>query len=177
MLPTEPIGLDVFRKGHAHDSFWCGLLLGGCGAQLAHKLYVDRQCHFQHYPQPGGAPHACRRPRVGESSADHLYVKSALSQSLLEHEPPGRFAFPPPIGSLLDVDLEDGNRLRVHLDEAVPPDWAGDHTIVLGPGVVPEPGVFSRCPYVYRVRCESEGTSRRCGSARRVRPGSPTGCP
>ncbi|MFI0862284.1 hypothetical protein ACH4RA_18880 [Streptomyces smyrnaeus] len=161
VLPTEPIGLDVFRSRHAHDSFWCGLLLGGCGAQLAHKLYVDRQCHFQHYPQPGGAPHACRRPRVGESSADHLYVKSALSQSLLEHERPGRFAFPPPIGSLLDVDLEDGKRLRVHLDEAVPPDWAGDHTIVLGPGVVPEPGVFSRCPYVYRVRCESEGTSRK----------------
>ncbi|MFE9445901.1 hypothetical protein ACFYO2_44930 [Streptomyces sp. NPDC006602] len=44
VLPTEAIELDGFRRSHAHDTFWCGLLLGGCGAQLAHKLYVDRQC-------------------------------------------------------------------------------------------------------------------------------------
>lgn len=161
VLPTEAIELDVFRRAHAHDTFWCGLLLGGCGARLAHKLYVDRQGHFQHYPQANGAPHACRRPRVGESSADHLYVKSAMSQSLLEHGRVGWFAFPPPIGSLLDVDLEDGIGLRVHMDGSVPPDWAGGRTPVLGPGVVPEPGVLSSCPYVYRVRCESDGASRR----------------
>ncbi len=161
MLPTEAIELDVFRRAHAHDTFWCGLLLGGCGARLAHKLYIDRQCHFQHYPQANGAPHACRRPKVGESSADHLYVKSAMSQSLLEHGRAGRFAFPPPIGSLLDVDLEDGIALRVHMDGSVPPDWACGRTPVLGPGVVPNSGVLSRCPYVYRVRCESDGADRR----------------
>ncbi|WP_225794493.1 hypothetical protein [Streptomyces aculeolatus] len=161
LLPTEAIELDVFRRAHAHDTFWCGLLLGGCGAQLAHKLYVDRLCHFQHYPQARGAPHACRRPKVGESSADHLYVKSAMTQSLLEHGRAGRFAFPPPIGSLLDVDLEDGITLRVHMDQAVPPNWADGRIPVLGPGVIPDPGAFSRCPYVYRVRCESDGASRR----------------
>ncbi|MFF9286447.1 hypothetical protein [Streptomyces griseosporeus] len=161
VLPTEAIELDVFRRAHAHDTFWCGLLLGGCGARLAHKLYVDRQCHFQHYPQANGAPHACRRPRVGESSADHLYVKSAMSESLLEHGRAGRFAFPPPIGSVLDVDLEDGIALRVHMDGSVPPDWEDGRTPVLGPGVVPDPGVLSSCPYVYRVRCESDGASRR----------------
>ncbi|UXY33237.1 hypothetical protein [Streptomyces sp. HUAS TT20] len=161
VLPTEAIELDGFRRAHAHDTFWCGVLLGGCGAQLAHKLYIDRQCHFQHFPQPNGAPHACRRPRVGESSADHLYVKSAMSRSLLEHGRAGRFAFPQPIGSLLDVDLEDGLSLRVHMDGLVPPDWAGGRTVVLGPGVVPDPGVLSSCPYVYRVRCESDGADRR----------------
>ncbi|WP_406490743.1 hypothetical protein OHB06_01430 [Streptomyces sp. NBC_01604] len=161
VLPTEAIELDVFRHAHAHDTFWCGVLLGGCGAQLAHKLYVDRQCHFQHFPQANGAPHACRRPKVGESSADHLYVKSAMSESLLEHGRTGRFAFPQPIGSLLDVDLEDGVALRVHMDGSVSPDWAGGRTVVLGPGVVPDPGVLSTCPYMYRVRCESDGADRR----------------
>jgi hypothetical protein len=160
VLPTEAIELDVFRRSHAHDSFWCGVLLGGCGAQLAHKLYVDRQCHFQHFPQVNGVPHACRRPRVGESSADHLYVKSAMSSSLLEHGRTGLFAFPAPIGSLLDVDLEDGIALRVHMDGSMPPEWAGDRAVVLGPGVELEPGVLSRCPYVYRVRCENDGASR-----------------
>ncbi|MET7695155.1 hypothetical protein ABZT06_45900 [Streptomyces sp. NPDC005483] len=161
VLPTEAIELDGFRRVHAHDTFWCGVLLGGCGAQLAHKLYVDRQCHFQHFPQPDGAPHACRRPRVGESSADHLYVKSAMARSLLEYGRAGSFAFPPPIGSLVDVDLEGDVLLRVHMDGAVSPDWTGGRIPVLGPGVVPEPGVLSRCPYVYRVRCESDGASRR----------------
>ncbi|MER5211818.1 hypothetical protein ABT063_14870 [Streptomyces sp. NPDC002838] len=87
-------------------------------------------------------------------------VKAAMSQSLLDHGRAGRFAFPPPIGSLLDVDLEDGVTLRVYMDGSVPADWSGGRTPVLGPGVVPEPGVLSSCPYVYRGRCESSGASR-----------------
>ncbi|QIY68906.1 hypothetical protein HEP84_06515 [Streptomyces sp. RLB1-33] len=87
-------------------------------------------------------------------------VKSAITRSLLEHGRAGSFAFPPPIGSLLDVDLEDGVLLRVHMDGGVQPDWDGGRIPVLGPGVVPDPGVLSRCPYVYRVRCESDGASR-----------------
>ncbi|UKZ02714.1 hypothetical protein BOQ63_000855 (plasmid) [Streptomyces viridifaciens] len=161
ILPTEAIELDVFRRAHQQDTFWCGLLLGGCGGQLATKLYVDRQCHFQHNPLPNGAPNTCRRPSVGESSADHLYVKSAMSRSLLEFGRFARFAFPPPIGSLVDVDLEDGLSLRIHMDGAVQPDWARQHTVILGPGVVPDPDVLADCPYVYRVRCDSDGASRR----------------
>ncbi|AJC62069.1 hypothetical protein GZL_p00139 (plasmid) [Streptomyces sp. 769] len=161
LLPAEAIELDAFRLAHAHNTFWCGVLLGGCGAQLAHKLYVDRQCHFQHYPQPNGATHVCRRPRAGEASADHLYVKSAMSRSLAEYGLTGRFAYPPPIGSLLDVDLDDGVALLIHMDGSVPPNWAEGRTPVLGPGMVPEPGVLSSCPYVYRVRCQSDGAERR----------------
>jgi hypothetical protein len=119
VLPTGAIELDGFRRSHAHDTFWCGILLGGCGAHLAHKLYVDRKCHFQHFPQVNGAPHACRMPKVDESSVDHLYVKAALSRSLLDHGLAGRFLFPPPIGSQLDVDLDDGVGLRVYMDGAV----------------------------------------------------------
>jgi hypothetical protein len=33
LLPLEAIELDAFRRRHAADTFWCGLLLGGCGAQ------------------------------------------------------------------------------------------------------------------------------------------------
>lgn len=161
LLPSEAIELDAFRGAHRHDTFWCGLLLGGCGGQLATKLYLDRQCHFQHHPLPGGAPNPCHRPAVGESSADHLYVRSALSRSLLDYGRAARFAFPPPIGSLVDVELEDGHSLRIHMDSAVTPSWTEPGTVILGPGVVAQPELFTRCPYVYRVRCDSDGATRR----------------
>ncbi|MFE1781086.1 hypothetical protein ACFW9F_00465 [Streptomyces sp. NPDC059506] len=162
VLPPEAIELDAFRHAHERDTFWCGVLLGGCGARLATKLYVDRQCHFQHFPQPNGMPNACRRPAVGESSADHLYVKSAMSRSLLDHGRAARFGFPQPIGSLVDVDLEDGTSLRIHMDGSVRPDWDDtERTVVLGPGMVPDPDRLAGCPYVYRVRCDSDGATRR----------------
>uniref|UniRef100_UPI002F9121F4 hypothetical protein n=1 Tax=Streptomyces sp. NBC_01562 TaxID=2975879 RepID=UPI002F9121F4 len=44
MLPLEAIELDAFRRRHEHDTFWCGPLLGGCGVQLATRLYTDRVC-------------------------------------------------------------------------------------------------------------------------------------
>ncbi|WP_246097523.1 hypothetical protein [Streptomyces botrytidirepellens] len=44
ILPLEAIELDAFRHWHEHDTFWCGLLLGGCGGQLTTKLYTDRVC-------------------------------------------------------------------------------------------------------------------------------------
>ncbi|MFF1701640.1 hypothetical protein [Streptomyces sp. NPDC058252] len=44
MLPLEAIELDAFRRRHEHDTFWCGLLLGGCGLQLTTTPYTDRAC-------------------------------------------------------------------------------------------------------------------------------------
>lgn len=44
MLPLEAIELDAFRHRHEQHTFWCGLLLGGCGGQLTTKLYTDRVC-------------------------------------------------------------------------------------------------------------------------------------
>ncbi|MFB6809984.1 hypothetical protein [Streptomyces sp. NPDC056387] len=173
ILPTEAIELDGFRRAHQQDAFWCGLLLGGCGGQLATKLYVDRQCHFQHNPLPHGAPSTCRRPSVGEASADHLYVKSAMSRSLLKYSRVARFAFPPPIGSLVDVDPEDGGlSLRIHMDATVQPDWERQGAVILGPGAVPDPDALGGCPYVYQVRCDSDGASRSVwiGTQSRARP-------
>lgn len=161
VLPAAAIELDAFRRRHRGDSFWCGLLLGGCGARLADKLYVDRQCHFQHYPagQHGGEA-VCRRRGVGESSADHLYVKGALQTSLAKHGRAARFSYPDPIGSALDVSLDGGRQFRVHLDGRGRPAWDGGIPIV-GAGVPLEPGTLSRCRYVYRVRVQSEGPDRR----------------
>ncbi|MFH9418928.1 MULTISPECIES: hypothetical protein [Streptomyces] len=161
VLPIEAIALDAFRRRHHGDSFWCGLLLGGCGARLADKLYVDRQCHFQHYPAgQHGSETVCRRRGVGESSADHLYVKGALASSLAGHGRAARFSYPDPIGSVLDVALDSGRQFRVHLDGKVQPSWE-DGIPILGDGVALEPGTLSRCRYVYRVRLQSEGTQRR----------------
>ncbi|MGC4985800.1 hypothetical protein ACLQ18_35115 [Streptomyces sp. DT193] len=79
MLLLEAIELDAFRRRHEHDTFWCGLLLGGCGLQLMTKLYTDRVCHFAHHPGPDGHPHLCGRRARGVNGADHLYVKSAAA--------------------------------------------------------------------------------------------------
>ncbi|MCQ8772084.1 hypothetical protein [Streptomyces telluris] len=53
----KAIEVDAFRRRHENDSFWCGPLLGGCGAQLTTKLYTDRVCHFAHHPDPDGCGH------------------------------------------------------------------------------------------------------------------------
>lgn len=93
MLPLEAIELDAFCRRHDQDSFWCGLLLGGCGGQLTTKLYTDRVCHFAHHP---GADGHCGHRGRGVASADHLYVKAAASAWLRAAGDPGgkvRFDF------------------------------------------------------------------------------------
>ncbi|MFB7611200.1 hypothetical protein [Streptomyces gardneri] len=50
ILPLAAIELDAFRQQHEHDTFWRGLLLGGCVVRLTTKLYTDRVCHFAHLP-------------------------------------------------------------------------------------------------------------------------------
>ncbi|WP_374778571.1 hypothetical protein OG756_39285 [Streptomyces sp. NBC_01310] len=57
MLPLEAIERNAFRWRHEDDTFWCGLLPGGRGVQLATKLYTDRVCPFAHHP---GAEHGVR---------------------------------------------------------------------------------------------------------------------
>lgn len=57
------VGHGVHRGDR--DTFWCGLLLGGCGGRPTTKLYTDRVCHFAHHPGPDGLPHLCGRPARG----------------------------------------------------------------------------------------------------------------
>ncbi|MFI7103218.1 hypothetical protein ACIBK8_28160 [Streptomyces sp. NPDC050161] len=175
MLPLEAIELDVFRRRHDGDTFWCGLLLGGCGLQLTTKLYTDRVCHFAHHRGPEGHLHVCGRRARGVSSADHLYVKSAAGAWLRDRGTHAAFEFTQPdgapIGSVVDIQLEH-SRLRVHLDQAVAPEWDGEREPVLSESVPVDRDTLIRRWYVHRIRLDSEGTARvvRIGTEAFARP-------
>ncbi|MCF3179993.1 hypothetical protein IPZ70_08570 [Streptomyces polychromogenes] len=165
LLPLEALELDAFRRRHQLDTFWCGLLLGGCGAQLTTKLYTDRVCHFAHHPGPDGQPHICGRRARGISSADHLYVKSAAAAWFRNRGEEADIAFAQPdgapVGSLVDITSRH-RRLRVHLDQAVEPVWDDDGIEpVLGTSVPVDRDTLIRRWYVHRIRLNSEGTARR----------------
>ncbi|MEU4729613.1 hypothetical protein [Streptomyces sp. NPDC023588] len=164
MLPLEAIELDTFRQQHEHETFWCGLLLGGCGLQLTTKLYTDRVCHFAHYPGPDGHPHLCGRRARGVASADHLYVKAAVDTWLRARGKQAGFDFIQPdgvpIGSVVDIQVPQ-RKLRVHLDQDVAPDWDAEHEPVLGVSVPVDSDTLIRRWYVNRIRLDSEGTARR----------------
>ncbi|MFF2779956.1 hypothetical protein ACFVU3_34270 [Streptomyces sp. NPDC058052] len=165
LLPLEAIELNAFRRRHQLDTFWCGLLLGGCGAQLTTKLYTDRVCHFAHHPGPDGQPHICGRRARGISSADHLYVKSAAVAWFRNRGEEADIAFAQPdgapVGSLVDITSRH-RRLRVHLDQAVEPVWDDDGIEpVLGVSVPVDRDTLIRRWYVHRIRLDSEGTARR----------------
>ncbi|MFE5560693.1 hypothetical protein [Streptomyces sp. NPDC056544] len=165
MLPLEAIELDAFRQQHADDTFWCGLLLGGCGVQLTTKLYTDRVCHFAHHPGSEAVGHECGRRARGVTSADHLYVKAATASWLRNRGEQADFDFARPngvsIGSVLDIRFQ-GRGLRVHLDREVEPVWdEGGIEPVLGVTVPVDETILVRRWYVHRIRLDSEGTHRR----------------
>lgn len=162
ILPMEAIELDAFRQEHSADTFWCGLLLGGCGTQLSTKLYTDRVCHFAHLPDPTGV-HACQRRARDVSSADHLYVKSAALAWLRDQEHHGDVHLCEPIGSVVDIAWEHGTRgLRLHLDGEVAPAWDNELVEpVLGTTVPVDVDTLVRRRYIHRVRLDSVGTARR----------------
>ncbi|MGW9191269.1 hypothetical protein [Streptomyces rubiginosohelvolus] len=163
-MPLEPIELDAFRSFHERDSFWCGLLLGGCGGQLTTKLYTDRVCHFAHHPGPDGQPHICGRQARSVNSADHLYVKFAATAWLSSRGTRAAIDFAQPDGSpkgsVVDIRLVH-KKLRVHLDRSVAPQWDSEHEPVLGVSLPVDPDTLIKRWYVNRIRLDSEGTSRR----------------
>ncbi|QCX74634.1 hypothetical protein C9F11_04655 [Streptomyces sp. YIM 121038] len=177
MLPLEAIELGAFRQRHGGDTFWCGILLDRCGLRLTIKLYTDRVCHFAHHPGPDGHLQVCGRRARGISRVDHLYVKAAAAAWLhhrCEHAD-FEFARPEgaPIGSVVDIQLPHrGRRLRVHLDQAVPPVWDGPSEPVLGLSVPADRGTLIQRWYVHRIRLDSQGTARRVriGTEAFVRP-------
>ncbi|MEU0022647.1 hypothetical protein ABZ173_33910 [Streptomyces rochei] len=159
----EAIELDVFRRVHEDDTFWCGTLLGGCGGQLTTKLYTDRACHFAHHPDPDGLPHVCGRRSRGVDSADHLYVRSAAAAWLAGRGEQATFEYTrtegAPIGSVVDVRWRHG-ALRVHLDQSVTPVWDDGVEPVLGTMVPVDRDTLIRRWYVHRIRLDSVGTAR-----------------
>jgi hypothetical protein len=173
VCPTDPAELDAFRSEYQGDSFWCGLLLGGCGGRLGTRRCLGRVCHFYHLPSPDGPPSTCGRHarESGAGSADHLYVKAATEGWLHRQGRAPRYRFAPPrsprhegqdmLGSLVDVEGA-GVGLRFHMDSSVPPDWdtADVPEPILGPGVPIATAVLARRRYVNRFRFTSDGSRR-----------------
>ncbi|MGW2706887.1 zinc finger domain-containing protein [Streptomyces sp. NPDC001340] len=170
MLPLEAIELDAFRKQYEGQTFWCGSWLGGCGRQLTTKLYVDRVCHFAHHPDTDTTRPPCARRARDVTSADHLYVKAAAEGLMRAQDLPGEVVCSQPgpelapAGSVVQLQLGDGAGLTIHMNAAVPPDWDSPEAvarIVVEAGVPLDRATLQRLPYVHRIRCESQGTSRR----------------
>ncbi|MFJ6022589.1 hypothetical protein ACIQFP_24845 [Nocardiopsis alba] len=94
-LPMERREALEFRRRHPYSTFWCGLLLGGCGGQLSPKVYRAKVSHFAHH----ASSNDCTRRHGGIESADHLYASKqvnswlgGLGQSPREPEFTGDFA-------------------------------------------------------------------------------------
>lgn len=167
ILPLEAIELDAFRRQYAGETFWCGSWLGGCGRQLTTKLYVDRVCHFAHHADSDTDRLPCARRARDVTSADHLYVKAAAEGLLRAQQLPGQVVCsepgPVPAGSLVQLRFGDGDGLTIHMNAAVPPNWADLEIagrIAVGADVPVDRRVLQRLPYVHRVQCESRGNRR-----------------
>lgn len=165
VCPTDADELDEFREEFAGTTFWCGILLGGCGGQLLTRRGNVRVSHFAHFPDPDGLLPECGRRSRGVASADHLYVRAATQTWLRRQGHTPRYRYidhdDAPVGSLVEIKL-DGRTLLLHMDPATPPDWdaaqAGD--IILGPGVQVDSRTLVRRGYVNRVKFVSEGNQR-----------------
>ncbi|MEU3606057.1 hypothetical protein AB0E83_11470 [Streptomyces sp. NPDC035033] len=82
ILPMDAHELSRWRSLHPSYTYYCGIQLGGCGWKLTDKLYGDRVCHFAHVE---GGP-TCTRTALGESSADHLFVKRGIRRLMDRHK-------------------------------------------------------------------------------------------
>jgi hypothetical protein len=65
VLPLEAFELDVFRHLYREATFWCGVLLGGCGGRLTTKLYTTGPvpCQVQHVELGCWVSRSLRQPR------------------------------------------------------------------------------------------------------------------
>ncbi len=165
VCPTDADELDEFREEFAGTTFWCGILLGGCGGQLLTRRGNVRVSHFAHFPDPDGLLPECGRRSRGVASADHLYVRAATQTWLRRQGHTPRYRYidrdDVPVGSLVEIEL-DGRTLLLHMDSTTPPDWDGAEAsdIILGPGVRVDYRTLVRRGYVNRVKFVSEGNQR-----------------
>ncbi len=165
VCPTDADELDEFREEFAGTTFWCGILLGGCGGQLLTRRGNVRVSHFAHFPDPDGLLPECGRRSRGVASADHLYVRAATQPWLRRQGHTPRYRYidrdDAPVGSLVEIEL-DGRTLLLHMDPTTPPDWDAVEAddIILGPGVQVDYRTLVRRGYVNRVKFVSEGNQR-----------------
>ncbi|MGW9362207.1 hypothetical protein, partial [Streptomyces diastaticus] len=170
-LPMDVPGLELFRSLHRGHTFWCGLWLGGCGGRLTTRLCTDKICHFAHVPNPDAPDSLCRRMNArasGSGSADHLYIKKALTgwmahsglrgEASVLQDPTGAIR----IGAQVTAEPSGYEPLRFILDSAVLP-GPGEVPAgtVLGPGIEADQRILREQGYVHRVRCVADGVNRK----------------
>ncbi|WP_328750495.1 competence protein CoiA [Streptomyces sp. NBC_00285] len=170
ILPMEAAELARWRKQHPNYTYWCGILLGGCGEPLTDRLYHSKVCHFAHHPH-----RQCHRTANGEDSADHLFAKRAVHQWLDSQRLRGgvqlrSLGLGP--GDAVDVDVRDtGRRLRFQLSPVEHADWrriareldrdAEDSVDwVFGMKGIPPHDLLDRDGYTFRIRFDTQGAAR-----------------
>jgi hypothetical protein len=171
ILPEEPHNLDEFRRQFGKDDFWCGTLLGGCGERLMTKRYETKVCHFSHFPDRDGSRASCHRTANGVDSADHLFIKAHVTQWLAGqgHAAQAELCSP---GDAVDFVLRATNqRLRFELRPTDYRSWRGTADSlaakeghvewVFGLDSAITRDMTARYGYALRVRCETDGNSRR----------------
>ncbi|MFF8561438.1 competence protein CoiA family protein [Streptomyces albidoflavus] len=169
-LPYAHDNFDRFMRGRTRDDFYCGVLLGGCGAKLSPKRYLDKKCHFAHR-----SPVHCHRTEVGESSADHLYIGQAIADWLKQQDrQASRPAYKPhghQVRDVVDVPHDGGRRLvRVQLARRSKHEWEAEDAKLrlrhvnldwfFGPDSLVANWQMERQGYALRVQCRSVGASR-----------------
>ncbi|MFD5013899.1 hypothetical protein [Streptomyces chartreusis] len=177
ILPMEPDDLEAHRRRHPNYTYYCGTLLGGCGGELADRLYRDgRVCHFAHHPDQTGTHPVCHRTANGEDSADHLFIKQGVTRWLNKQKIRGETKLrdlgrgP---GDAIDIHLPDiRHRIRFHLtpgldvrtwrqaDEVLTEDSDTVDWILTHDSPITRE-LLNRDGYCLRVRCETDGAERR----------------
>ncbi|MFM9493385.1 hypothetical protein ACKI1Q_07080 [Streptomyces galilaeus] len=174
VLPPDYHDLERFRRTHQRETFWCGVLLGGCGKPLSDRRYRDRVCHFAHHRDPQGIPNTCQRRDTSVSSADHLYIRHGLTNWLKSRNHQAQASYPDlgsGPGGAVDLRLAGGRQvLRVQLDRQELREWEQAHAALsakadhvewlFGPDSALAHTQVARQGYALRVECETVGTRR-----------------
>lgn len=125
--------------------------------------------HFAHHPDLDTTRPPCARRARDVTSADHLYVKAAAERLLRAQAMSGEVVCSPPgpelalAGSVVWLRLGDGSGLTIHMNAAVRPDRDTQPVarMVVEAKVLLDRFTLQRLPYVHRIRCDSQDTSRR----------------
>ncbi|MFD7861345.1 hypothetical protein [Streptomyces sp. NPDC059783] len=168
VCPEAPEEMEEFRRRHANDTIWCGTKFeGGCGRRLTTRLCTGKICHFAHYATTGSGEQCGRKAR-DKDSANHLFAKAHFAAWLTGQGLTAEFSFPEPLGSAVQVALQDGRNILLHLDRRHPVSWDNaSWEIILGPGVPVPSHILKQRGYVQRLRFED-----RAGGGRSMRLGT-----
>jgi hypothetical protein len=178
-MPFERIDAILLRDRYAHEGFFCGEWLGGCGRKLYTRIGPIRIPHFAHTPE-NQDPISCRRAETDEKSADHLYIRRDLStwmerqgRQIGQITIDGRLPMEGGYCTGLTIPIDKGGILAVSIRNGFGRDakdeWQARNRELrrssqqidwLFMERLPVDYVYDEQGYVFRVRCETVGLDR-----------------